>query len=389
MPRLLPPWRASHRLLLLTIGLALAGCSVGAPGSASPTVDASAPVPESARPPAATGSSSAAPSGSPASPEPSPECEPPADPFGSPEEEAEDGETATSDPPEPFYEEGDIEALQGYAEEHPDSLGGIWIDWETETIALSFTSDLDRHERGAREAAPDAPIRIVEARYTKVEMLELMDRVFASESFNRSIRFEPQVAGYDEMRNIVTTSGLACRPDEAAAALKERYGADRIEPTVYPLPGPEPEQPQQGDGWRLIAEVAEGGGPDLYAIAYADTRQEYEAMTRELGMDESPRADLEKELVAAFYTSGGPGAGGDDAQPCGWVHFGPLEIDPERGTVVGTVRHPRPPGIGCDTVGVPFAYLIGIDRDALPERPFVLRKLEPGCQGCTKGIEVR
>jgi hypothetical protein len=378
------------RLIALLCLVALAtGCSLGQAASSSPdTLESNSPTPVASGSSMRPSPSASAPLESAAhSPEPSPECDPPLDPFQDAGSGQDDG--GDEEPPEPFYDDRDVQALTAYGEEHADQLGGLWIDWEHQTITLSFIDDLGAHRRGAREAAPDAPIRIVQAHYTRVEMRELQGRIFANESFNRSIGFEPQVAGYDEMRNIVMTAGLACRPDEAAAAIKDKYGADRIEPTVYPLPGPEPEQPQQGEGWRLIAEVAEGGGPDLYAVGYADTPEEYEAMTRELGLDEPPPADLETELVAAFYTSGGPGAGTEDARPCGWVHFGPLAIDADRQLVVGTVRHPLPPGIGCDTAGVPFAYLIGIDRDALPERPFVLRKLEPGCQACTKGIEVR
>ncbi|MBA3780016.1 MAG: hypothetical protein H0X16_12105 [Chloroflexi bacterium] len=304
---------------------------------------------------------------------------PPDDPL------VERDETVAPEPEKPFrpfYQERDVKRLNAYATRHPDEFAGIWIDWETETITLTFTEALERHRAGAEKAAPGAPTRILRARHTEREMRDLQDEILADAGFQESIRFRLYSAGYDVKANVVHLEGAACRPGEAAAALGERYGEERIRPTIYPLPGREPEQPQAGEGWRLVAELAEIGEP--YSIDFLDGQREYEARWSELDQQgPPPPVDFEREAVIDFGAA--RGLGGE----CGWAHLARVVFDKAERLVYGDISHPVPQGIACEDVAVPQTFLIAVDRSRLPERPFTVRLYSgPRCGSCPEKVVV-
>jgi hypothetical protein len=167
----------------------------------------------------------------------------------------------------------------------------------------------------------------------------------------------------------------------AGIALQARYGVDRTRLTVYPLPGPEPAQPERGNGWRILAEVPLMDAPPLQI---ADEEGAYQRLMARLGIANPPQVVMARATVFALMTSGGPNAGTPRSGPCDWVHFDGLAIDILAGVVTANVRHPRPPGVGCDTMFVPFVYVIAVDRAELPARPFTLRLVDRDCVPCER-----
>ncbi|MBA3779929.1 MAG: hypothetical protein H0X16_11660 [Chloroflexi bacterium] len=330
---------------------------VGPPGAPSPSLESGTPEPSSGEL----------------------QCAPPDNPLIDREETV---PPERDEPFEPFYQERDVKRLNAYAARHADEFGGSWIDWETETITLTFTQALERHRAGAQGAAPGAPIRILRARHTEREMRDLQDQIAGDARFHERLGFRLYSAGYDVKANIVQVEGAACRPETAEAAFGERYGEQRVRPTIYPLPGPEPEQPQAGDGWRLVAELAEIGEP--YTARFLDGQREYDARWSELDQEgRPPPVDFEHEAVIDFGAA--RGLGGE----CGWAHLTRVVFDKEERLVYGDVSHPVPPGIICAAVAVPQTFLVAVDRSRLPERPFTVRLSQQRCGPCTEEVVVQ
>lgn len=363
----------TKRVAAIALVLVLGACrGAGADATSDPTGVQSAAASGTAAP---TPSPSPTPTAVVVSPSPSASpgasedggCAPPDDPFA-----AGEGESEPEPPRESFYDHVDFEPLQAYGEEQADTFGGLWIDWETETVTLSFTADLERHRAALRELAPDAPIRVIQARHTEREMHQLLSEMVADDAFHESIQFEFYNAGFDVIAGFVHIEGAACRPDEAAAAFLERYGKDRVRPEIHPLPGEEPPQPQEGEGWRLLLELPQRG--EMFTVDYADTEGSYRQLADRLALDDPPAIDFERELVVALMTSGGAGGG----HPCDWVHLLRITLDRDERLVTAEIRHPRPPGVGCDTVGIPHTLLVALDRAEMPEPPYTVVMHEPG-----------
>jgi len=217
--------------------------------------------------------------------------------------------------------------------------------------------------------------------HTDQEANLLLALLSQDREFHRSIGFQEYSAGTGPERGIVHIEGAACHQAQVAAALQARYGPDRTRLTLYPLPGPEPVQPQRGRGWRLLAELPMVGVKPEPQIA--EDAAAYRALAARLGIRNPPKVAMAREIVVALLTSGGPHAGTPQLGPCDWVHFTGLASDPGARLLVAEIRHPRPPGVGCDAAFVPFTYLIAIERAALPPRPFTLRMVDVDCEPCS------
>jgi hypothetical protein len=241
-------------------------------------------------------------------------------------------------------------------------------------------------------ADPPVPGREVPARGparpgAERETEQFMQAIAEDGAFQRSVGFRLYTAGDRGERGVVHIEGAACHQDFSAAALQARYGPDRTSLTLYPLPGQEPVQSQSGKGWRLLAELPMvRANPTLQA---AEDEDSYRALMARLGIAKPPKVDMSRAIVIAMMTSGGPHAGTPQADPCDWVHFEGISVDDVARTVVSKIRHPRPPGVGCDTLFVAFTYVVALDRAALPPPPFKLRMLDGGCEDCANEVVIR
>jgi hypothetical protein len=218
------------------------------------------------------------------------------------------------------------------------------------------------------------------------EIEPFMKAIGDDAAFQRSVGFRLYSLRGGEANGVVNVEGAACHQDLAAAALQARYGADRTSLTLYPLPGAEPAQPQSGNGWRLLAERPMVG--EQPALQVALDERSYRALMARLGVAQPPNVEMDRAIVVALMTSGGPGAGTPDEGPCDWVHFDGVTFDVVARRVTAKVLHPRPPGVGCDSMFVPFTYVIAVDRAELPPRPFTVRMVDGGCDVCANEVVV-
>jgi hypothetical protein len=240
-------------------------------------------------------------------------------------------------------------------------------------------------------ADPPAPGREVPARGAlrpgaERELEPFMKAIGDDATFQRSVGFRLYSLRGGEANGIVNVEGAACHQDLVAAALQARYGADRTSLTLYPLPGQEPAQPQSGNGWRILAELPMVGAQPAVQVA-ADERS-YRALMTRLGVAQPPNVEMDRAIVVALMTSGGPGAGTLDKGPCDWVHFDGLTFDIVGRHITAQVFHPRPPGVGCDAMFVPFTYVVAVDRAELPPRPFAVRMIDGACDVCANEVVV-
>jgi hypothetical protein len=240
-------------------------------------------------------------------------------------------------------------------------------------------------------ADPTPPGREVPARGplrpgAEREIEPFMKAITDDATFQRSVGFRLYSVRGGEANGIVNVEGAACRQDLVAVALQARYGPDRTSLTLYPLPGAEPEQPRSGNGWRLLAELPMVGTQPAVQVA-ADERT-YGALMARLGIAKPPKVGMDRAIVVALMTSGGPAAGTPDEGPCDWVHFDAVTFDVVGRRVIAKVLHPRPPGVGCDSMFVPFTYVVAIDRAELPPRPFTVGMVDGGCDVCANEVVV-
>jgi hypothetical protein len=282
---------------------------------------------------------------------------------------------------QPFWDRGVIGELHKYGNAHLDEFGYVWFDPNTNRLFAGFTRNVSRHAAAIAQLVRD-PVNVVEVPATESQLETLQDRVTSDSAFMASIGFRLYTASPDRYRFGVHLTGSACHRDAVIAAFRARYGP-LVRATVYAKPGPEPPQPRAGEGWRLLADLPEVGRG--YGVTYADNEGGYQRLINAMGVANPPAVALDRELVVAFTTSGG----GKNRGECGWVTLTDVTFDRRGGAVTGTIEHPLPPGIGCDTMFVPHTFLVAVDRKALPERPFFLRMIERSCEQCGSEVVVR
>jgi hypothetical protein len=112
-----------------------------------------------------------------------------------------------------------------------------------------------------------------------------------------------------------------------------------------------------------------------FAVSAAVTRDELESLWSDLGRDGAvPDVDLDRELVIYMGMSG--------SSSCPEVLSG-LFVDNAAGRVWGEWTRHVPPGGACtDDLG-PQGVLIAVQRELLPDEPFLLSlRRDPICRDC-------
>jgi hypothetical protein len=123
-------------------------------------------------------------------------------------------------------------------------------------------------------------------------------------------------------------------------------------------------QPTSGPGWRILGyQRGVAGKQDVVLIT---SQAALDSAWDRLLIRSDPPA-LPSRAMTFWIT-----AAGTFGCP---AHFAGLQPDPAAATVVLTFTL----GItsGCDTMSVPDSFLVAIDRDRLPARPFQLKRVGP------------
>jgi hypothetical protein len=134
-----------------------------------------------------------------------------------------------------------------------------------------------------------------------------------------------------------------------------------IEDTGPPVPeGP---QPEAGQGWRLLADDLTG---ESYRTGVGTDDGQYESLWRLVGLTgERPPVDFDQEIVVWFgavYGSSCPIRLDDVA----------FDLDHDPPLVYAVTVSPGSLGV-CTADANPHAFVVAIDRSALPEGPFAVQ----------------
>ncbi|WP_159620966.1 hypothetical protein [Ruania rhizosphaerae] len=254
---------------------------------------------------------------------------------------------------EPVYVGNDqpVEDVQTWAQQQP-GYAGVWIDREHNGwVAVAFTQDVAERRAEVETEFPGEGIAVVEALHTQDELAELAARVQEETP-------EGVVAGIGTApdRGVVTVD-LTVLSEENLQAMEQFAG----EPIC--VSGPEEqdvvepgEQPTAGEQWRLLGEDLTG---ETYRTGVATTADQYADLWERAGVAGAPpEVDLETEIVVWF--------GAVYGSSC------PVRLDDV--VVTGRVVHadiviPGAPG-ACTGDANPHAYVVAVEREALPEGPF-------------------
>lgn len=257
------------------------------------------------------------------------------------------------------------ERLFQYASSYTETFGGFWIDRVDGAFALAFTDDIDGHvERLGPLVEGEHRVTVIEAPVTEQELAERQSEV--------SSLLGPESAVYG--LGARSTHGLVfvdldVYDDETIASVVDAVGPDLI-----CLDGPDPadvipEGPQatSGDGWRLLVSAPRYGAP--YRTGFADSRDELEQLWSRLDLpDEVPDVDFAEEAVVYF----GPAV----SSSCPDVRLdGVVFADDQVRPVIVLPGGARV----CSSDANRHAFVIAVDRERLPDRPFTIDLFEDPC----------
>ncbi|MBA2632151.1 MAG: hypothetical protein H0U86_04000, partial [Chloroflexi bacterium] len=179
----------------------------------------------------------------------------------------------------------------------------IWIDRDhLGWITVAFSVDAEARQAELQELFPDVGAVAVGVDWT-IAGLEDLERRVPEELGPRF-----PVSSSTSVTQGVVVIGIGVLEEERIAAVEERFAGQPIciegaDPADVPAAGP---QPQQGNGWRLLA--AERGVGQSYRTGIASDQASYETLWTDVGLPgEPPPVDFESEVViwfGAVYGSG-------------------------------------------------------------------------------------
>jgi hypothetical protein len=133
---------------------------------------------------------------------------------------------------------------------------------------------------------------------------------------------------------------------------------DGRDPSTVPPPGP---QPQEGEGWRLLADEAPVG--EAYRTGIATDPASLQALWDRIGLQTpQPDVDFETEIVVWF--------GAVYGSSCPDIRLDDVVVD--GALVYAVIVLPNPP-VACTDDANPHAYVVAMERDRLPQGPFAIQ----------------
>ncbi len=249
-----------------------------------------------------------------------------------------------------------VDEVQAWAASQP-GFETLWIDRDHNGwITLAFSENAVERQADVDAMFPDAGVVVVGVDWTMDELSALQESIPG--------RFEPgfvQTTGISVTQGVVTVGIGPLTAERIALAEEELAGEpvclEGIDPALVPEPGP---QPEAGDGWRLLADEKTG---HAYRTMIATDQADFGALWREAGITSSvPEVDFETEIVVWFgavYGSSCPNLRMDD------VVIDADVVYPE----IVLVDAP----MACTADARPHAYVVAVERSALPAEGFVVR----------------
>lgn len=260
----------------------------------------------------------------------------------------------------PIYVENEmpIEEVQAWAATEP-GYEGIWIDREHNGwLAVAFSENAADRQADLEAMFPDDGVVAVEVEHTAAELADLQTRV--GEEMAQILH--SFATGAYENKGVVGVDVGVLTP-EIIEAMAERFEGEPIcvdgrDPSTVPPPGP---QPQEGDGWRLLADEAPAG--EAYRTGIATDPGNLEALWESVGLETPlPDVDFETEIAVWF--------GAVYGSSCPDIRLDDVVVD--GGLVYAVIVLPNPPA-ACTADANPHAYVVAIERNKLPEGPFAIQ----------------
>lgn len=261
---------------------------------------------------------------------------------------------------EPVYvgNEMPVEEARAWAQRRP-GFEEVWIDRDHNGwVSLAFSKDAEAAQADLETAFPDGGVVVVPVGYSYAGLRELQDRVverFASEGIG---------VGVSVTQGVVTI-GFGVLTDERLAAVEDAFGDEPVcvegaDPADVPTDGP---QPVTGDGWRLLADEAPAGQAYRTGIAWDDAS--YADLWVRAGVTaDAPAVDFDAEVVIWF--------GAVYGSSCPDLRLDDVIVDHDRALVYADIVLVEPPA-ACTDDANPHAYLVAVQRAALPAGPFAIQ----------------
>jgi hypothetical protein len=257
---------------------------------------------------------------------------------------------------EPVYVENEmpVEEVRAWAAEQP-GFEDIWIDRDRNGwISVAFSEGAEARQAELEERFPDVGVVAVPVEWTEAELVALRDQAFGAMA---DAGF--QVGGSHGVHTGLVEVWVGELVEERLAPLAPFAGprlcVTGVEPEDVVRPAP---QPESGEGWRLLGTDRTG---DSYRTGVATTDDQYAALWRQAGLGGAPPdVDFDDEVVIWFGAVYGSGCE---------IRMDGVVFDLERGIVHGDFVIP---GVhqGCNSDANPEAYVVAVERSALPEAPF-------------------
>lgn len=257
---------------------------------------------------------------------------------------------------EPVYiaNEMPVEQVRAWAVEQP-GFEDIWIDREHNGwLAVAFSEDAEARQADLEEQFPGVGVVAVPVEWTEAELVELREAAFGA---MQDADFD--VGGSHGVHTGLVEVWVGELIEERLAPLAPFAGprlcVTGVEPEDVVRPGP---QPRSGEGWRLLGTDRTG---DSYRTGVATTDEQYAALWRSAGLaGDRPTVDFDAEVVLWFGAVYGSGCE---------IRMDDVVLDLDRRLVHGGFVIP---GVhqGCHDDANPEAYVVAVERSALPAAPF-------------------
>ena len=257
---------------------------------------------------------------------------------------------------EPVYvaNEMPVEEIRAWAVEQP-GFEDIWIDRDHNGwVSVAFSEEAEARQADLEERFPGVGVVAVPVEWTEAELVALRDQAFGAMT---DAGFQP--GGSHGVHTGLVEVWVGELIEERLAPLAPFAGprlcVTGVEPEDVIRPGA---QPESGAGWRLLGTDRTG---DSYRTGIATTAEQYESLWQHAGLDGGPPSvDFDEEVVIWFGAVYGSGCE---------IRMDDVVFDLDRQLVHGDFVIP---GVhqGCNDDANPEAYVVAVERSALPEAPF-------------------
>jgi hypothetical protein len=259
----------------------------------------------------------------------------------------------------PIYVSNEMptEAVQAWASGKP-GFEELWIDRDhLGWITVAFSRDADARQAELAKAFPGVGVVAVGVDWTKAELEALQRKVMTDAA--------PLVSASGLMTDhgVVEIYVPVLKPD-VVAQIRAKFGGLRVclnglDPSDAPVEGP---QQAAGEGWRLLADQDQVGGP--YKTGIAADAQSFTALWASIGLAGTvPEVDFQTEVAVWF--------GAVHGSSCPRLRLDDVIADTDR-----ALLYPRITAFNagiCTADAIGHAYVVAVERAKLPAGPFTIQ----------------